>query len=46
VIEKKDIKKAITDRAEWRVDERPGCREGKPAEVWMVGGIGIDKGIY
>jgi hypothetical protein len=29
VIAKKDVEKAITDRAEWRADERRWCREGK-----------------
>ncbi len=29
VIAKKDIDKAIADRAEWRTDERRWCREGK-----------------
>lgn len=26
---KKDLEKAISDRAEWRVNERRRCREGK-----------------
>jgi len=29
VIAKKDVEKAISDRAEWRADERRWCREGK-----------------
>lgn len=29
VIAKKDLQKAIDDRAEWRADERRWCREGK-----------------
>ncbi|QXO96042.1 BREX-1 system adenine-specific DNA-methyltransferase PglX [Methanospirillum purgamenti] len=29
VIAKKDVEKAIADRAEWRADERRWCREGK-----------------
>jgi len=29
VIVKKDLEKAISDRAEWRADERRWCREGK-----------------
>lgn len=29
VIAKKDVEKAIADRAEWREDERRWCREGK-----------------
>jgi len=29
VIAKKDVEKAIADRAEWRADERLWCREGK-----------------
>ena len=29
VIAKKDVEKAIGDRAEWRADERRWCREGK-----------------
>ena len=29
VIAKKDLEKAISDRAEWRADERRWCREGK-----------------
>ncbi len=28
-IAKKDLEKAISDRAEWRADERRWCREGK-----------------
>ena len=28
-IAKKDVEKAIADRAEWRADERRWCREGK-----------------
>lgn len=29
VLAKKDLDKAIADRAEWRADERRWCREGK-----------------
>ena len=29
VIAKKDVEKAIAERAEWRADERRWCREGK-----------------
>ena len=29
VIAKKDVEKAIADRADWRADERRWCREGK-----------------
>jgi SAM-dependent methyltransferase len=29
VIAKKDLEKAVSDRAEWRADERRWCREGK-----------------
>ena len=29
VIARKDMEKAIADRAEWRADERQWCREGK-----------------
>ena len=41
VLTKKDVDKAIADRAEWRADERRWCREGKlprpgwaPADTW------------
>ncbi|MGE0827630.1 MAG: hypothetical protein AB7P18_36585 [Candidatus Binatia bacterium] len=35
VIAKKDVDKAIADRAEWRADERRWCREGKlPYPGW------------
>lgn len=35
VIAKKDLEKAISDRAEWRADERRWCREGKlPKPGW------------
>lgn len=35
VIAKKDIDKAISDRVEWRADERRWCREGKlPQPGW------------
>lgn len=35
VIAKKDVEKAISDRAEWRADERRWCREGKlPRPGW------------
>jgi hypothetical protein len=35
VIAKKDVEKAISDRAEWRADERRWCREGKlPQPGW------------
>lgn len=35
VIAKKDVDKAIADRAEWRADERRWCREGKlPRPGW------------
>lgn len=35
VIAKKDVDKAISDRAEWRADERRWCREGKlPQPGW------------
>ena len=35
VIAKKDLEKAISDRAEWRADERRWCREGKlPQPGW------------
>lgn len=35
VIAKKDVEKAISDRAEWRTDERRWCREGKlPKPGW------------
>ncbi|MGE0823227.1 MAG: BREX-1 system adenine-specific DNA-methyltransferase PglX [Candidatus Binatia bacterium] len=35
VIAKKDVDKAIVDRAEWRADERRWCREGKlPHPGW------------
>jgi hypothetical protein len=35
VIAKKDVEKAIADRAEWRADERRWCREGKlPHPGW------------
>lgn len=35
VIAKKDLDKAIADRAEWRADERRWCREGKlPQPGW------------
>jgi hypothetical protein len=35
VIAKKDLEKAISDRAEWRADERRWCRR-EAAEVWVV----------
>ena len=35
VLAKKDLNKAISDRAEWRADERRWCREGKlPQPGW------------
>ena len=35
VLAKKDVDKAIADRAEWRADERCWCREGKlPQPGW------------
>jgi len=35
VLSKKDVDKAIRDRAEWRADERRWCREGKlPQPGW------------
>lgn len=35
VLAKKDVEKAIADRAEWRADERRWCREGKlPKPGW------------
>jgi hypothetical protein len=35
VLAKKDVDKAIADRAEWRSDERRWCREGKlPHPGW------------
>lgn len=35
VLAGKDVEKAITDRAEWRADERRWCREGKlPRPGW------------
>ncbi len=35
VINKKDVDKAIADRAQWRADERRWCREGKlPQPGW------------
>jgi hypothetical protein len=35
VLAKKDLDKAISDRAEWRSDERRWCREGKlPQPGW------------
>ena len=35
VLSKKDVDKAIADRAEWRADERRWCREGKlPQPGW------------
>ena len=35
VIGRKDVEKAIADRAEWRADERRWCREGKlPRPGW------------
>jgi hypothetical protein len=35
VLQPKDVKKAIADRAEWRSDERRWCREGKlPKPGW------------
>ncbi|RLC10932.1 MAG: BREX-1 system adenine-specific DNA-methyltransferase PglX [Deltaproteobacteria bacterium] len=35
VLAKKDVDKAIADRAEWRADERRWCREGKlPQPGW------------
>ena len=37
VLAKKDVDKAIADRAEWRADERRWCREGKlPQPGWWV----------
>ncbi len=37
VLAKKDIDKAIEDRAEWRTDERRWCREGKlPQPGWWM----------
>ena len=38
VISKKDVEKAIADRAEWRATERRWCREGKlPKCGWWEG---------
>jgi hypothetical protein len=35
VLAKKDVDVAISDRAEWRADERRWCREGKlPRPGW------------
>lgn len=35
VLATKDLEKAISDRAEWRADERRWCREGKlPRPGW------------
>lgn len=35
VIAKKDVEKAISNRTEWRTDERRWCREGKlPKPGW------------
>jgi hypothetical protein len=35
VLDAKDLEKAITDRAEWRADERRWCRDGKlPQPGW------------
>ena len=35
VLDAKDLEKAISDRAEWRADERRWCREGKlPQPGW------------
>jgi hypothetical protein len=35
VLATKDVEKAIADRAEWRLDERRWCREGKlPQPGW------------
>ncbi len=37
VLSDKDLNKAISDRAEWRADERRWCREGKlPQPGWWV----------
>jgi hypothetical protein len=37
VLAKKDLDKAIADRAEWRSDERRWCREGKlPKPGWWI----------
>jgi len=37
VLAKKDVDKAIADRAEWRADERRWCREGKlPQPGWWT----------
>jgi len=37
VLAKKDVDKAILDRAEWRADERRWCREGKlPQPGWWT----------
>jgi hypothetical protein len=51
VLAKKDLDKAIADRAEWRADERRWCREGKlPQPGWWleqgpdVGGLGPEEG--
>lgn len=39
VLAKKDLDKAISDRAEWRADERRWCREGKlPRPGWWKDG--------
>ena len=39
VLAKKDLDKAITDRAQWRADERRWCREGTPL-AWNWGCLG------
>ncbi len=38
VLAKKDLDKAIADRAQWRADERRWCREGKLPQVRLVAG--------
>ena len=38
VLAKKDVDKAIADRAQWRADERRWCREGKLPQVRLVAG--------
>ena len=50
VLAKKDLDKAIADRADWRADERRWCREGKlpqpgwwPEEGSGVGGEGSEE---
>ncbi|MGK5084116.1 BREX-1 system adenine-specific DNA-methyltransferase PglX [Bdellovibrionota bacterium FG-1] len=42
ILSKKDVEKALSDRAEWRADERRWCREGKLPRPgwWDATGVG------